>query len=398
METDLLEFLRAWRAHVGRLEREAQPLMEDSPQSFHFADQIEQFDPFKKFASSRVYEAGVSSSGGKTISGKWAWRRLLKGDALEAIIANAQKEIDSNQFEATEVWPVSGIIVDTPVYLADGMSLVPNDTLRKNRWHRWAFTDTNFGFDHPKKTAALISSYSISPALVPMSDGQDFSAAIRDRQARASQAMRARLALGLASGGAVEMPFVYAQVDEASIFGDCQGGAQYTPWANDPTEDRRVDVDLARSVYGQLKGMESPRALELSIDRLLRSRTTKSPADQIIDLGMAAEIALMHAPNGGANSGTGEITYKISSRAAWMVGGKPDIKAETFKTISELYSARSRVVHTGEAKSSDQSKIPLFDEVVTRILRALLDLSRFPDWKLLVLGFETGGDQRAIGN
>ncbi len=102
---------------------------------------------------------------------------------------------------------------------------------------------------------------------------------------------------------------------------------------------------------------------------------------------MAAEIVLMHEKSGGGD-GKSEITAKISSRGAWLLGRTGPERLVISKELKALYSARSKVVHTGRASDKLAQALPSFDRLVARILRELLRRRKFPDWNHLTFGAE----------
>jgi hypothetical protein len=116
--------------------------------------------------------------------------------------------------------------------------------------------------------------------------------------------------------------------------------------------DVQTDIDLTLAIYAELAAMKAPRALELSIDRLLRSRLGRSLEDKIIDLGMAAEIALMHSPDGG--DGKSEITNRLSSRGAWLVADNPTDRLSASALLSRTLfcSIKSGAYRTRERQAA----------------------------------------------
>lgn len=385
MDKGLLTILRAEKARIADLGVPNAYTHTTMAQVFELGEQLEQFEPFKYLATRWLrlpFDAGRTA---QQLAGRWVWQRLMEGMEPEAVVAAAHEAIAVNQYEAVEIRAVKGITVAVPHQLSDTVSLVPNQSLNKVSWHHQAFAHPMSGQSFPTETAALTIRTTITPALVSTHDDRNIDANAREREERDAYVSRLRLALGIASGGPVEMPSVYTEVDEGSIYASGGSGYQQTPTMTYFGIDRPVDISLVLSLFDQLKAMKTPRALELSIDRLLRSRLGRSLEDRIIDLGMAAEIVLMHIPNGGGD-GKGEITNKISGRAAWLVGTDPTERVRIFKLISELYSARSTVVHTGTANAAFHARIDEFDEIIVRITRTLLNRGEFPDWKNLVLG------------
>lgn len=349
-----------------------------------FGQQLEAFEPFKTVAT-RWMVCGMG--GGRTgvgVTGHWVWHQLLNGSNPQIILDSATAAVSANRYEAIEVRPVKGIKINLAYQLTPTASLVPNGQLVKGYAHARAFANDMLGPQFPTDTAALIQTMVVDPALTALDD-RDTQSFQSSREQRDAYAARLRLALGLASEGPVEMPLVYGQGDPDCILGLSGEVLSQRPTTTHFGSDVDVDLPAALSIYAELEAMVAPDALELSVDRLLRSRLARSLEDRIIDLGMAAEIALMHSPKG-VSDGKSEVTNKLANRGAWLVAETPDERREVANLLSELYSARSVVVHTGVASGKLQSRIAAFDAIVVKVARALLRRGGFPDWKSLVLG------------
>ncbi len=350
-----------------------------------FSLDLERSEPFRTIAEGWLpYPLG----GGRTgvgVSGRWVWNSLLRGKRPEEILDAATKTVEENRYEAREVRVVRGIKVTSHHDLTEDAYLCPNSFLPQ----RWEYEQV-FGYSILGKgvfvdSAALIQKVLIEPAILPREKAGEASSIHADScRNRDCFARQLRLALGLVSGRAVEMPQKYIDCDLDCVFSELimvsgsLGGVNHIP-------DREVNVEKSIETMKKLKEMVEPEALELSIDRLLRSRRSQVLEDRIIDLGMAAEIALMHVPNG-QGDGKSEITEKLSNRGAWLIGTSYEDRKLISTTLKKLYSARSTVVHTGKALPDVQGKIQKFDELISRIDQSLLDRGRFPDWKELVLG------------
>jgi hypothetical protein len=350
-----------------------------------FGDKLEQFEPFKTIATKWLVSPMGGGAAGHGQSGRWVWMRMLDGAQPQQIIASAQATLDANRYEAWEVRAVKGIETAKTHHLSDTMSLVPNQTLRSSWIHARAFSREMLGSYFANDTAALVYKVVVEPAFLEHPDTEFERKAAAAVQERRDTAARVRLALGLACGGPVEMPYVYAETDSDCLFSEALNSFSRDPSMNFWGMDREVDIDRVRSLLDQFEKMDSPEALELSIHRLLRSRHFTALEDRIIDLGMAAEIALMHS-KAGTGDGKAEITNKLANRGAWLLGGDAAERVRLANLFSELYSARSLVVHTGAAKAKLGARMAEFDDLVSRTLLALLERGGFPDWKALVLG------------
>lgn len=352
-----------------------------------FGDQLEVFEPFRAVAKGWMVCGMGGGRTGTGVSGKWVWHRLLSGEGAEAVLASAIASVAANRYTAFDVRPVKGIRIDAPYPLTETASLVPNSQLQRNLCHARAFSNDMLGPQFPTETAALVQMFVVAPALVASNADQDHGAFQKNQETRDAYAARLRLALGLASGSAVEMPLAYGECDRESLLGLSGEIMSHRPGTTFFGKDVEVDIGAALTIYSEFDTMRAPRALELSVDRLLRSRSGRRLEDRIIDLGMAAEIALMHATKG-SGDGKAEITNKLSTRGAWLIGENPKDRLAVAAILGELYAARSVIVHTGEASGKLQARVEAFDGIVVRIVRALLRRGDFPDWKALVLGGE----------
>ena len=156
------------------------------------------------------------------------------------------------------------------------------------------------------------------------------------------------------------------------------------PFAAHPVVAFPVDMVAIKRAFGQLAVFAKGDSLTRAIDRLGRSRLAVHPVDRALDLGMAAEIVLMH-DNGTSNT---EITHKIGSRAAWLLGGDADERATIFDEMKHLYKARSDAVHSGVLPPRFRVDLDLADQLVVRVVQAILERGNFPDWTSLTMGGE----------
>ncbi|WP_068084056.1 HEPN domain-containing protein [Novosphingobium rosa] len=357
-----------------------------SPQEIHeFGDRLEQFEPFKTISRKFLSFPMGGGRTGRGVSGRWVYFRMLDGIEPQVLIDQAQATLAANRYEAREIRAVRGIEISEVHALLDTLSLVPSGALTHSWCHEQAFPRGMQGSFCTENTAALVHAIVVEPAFRDGTDEEHEKAFEAFRNKRAKDAARVRLALGLASGGPVQMPFRYSEVENSSLFREAMSVFSQDGNAHFWGVDREVNIEEVRSFLAEFEKMDSPLALELSIDRLLRSRVFGELENRIIDLGMAAEIALMHSKRG-VSDGKSEITNKMANRGAWLIGSTPDERVEVVKQLSDLYSARSVVVHTGEAKAALLPRVADFDRIVAQIVIALLKRGAFPDWKRLVLG------------
>lgn len=118
-------------------------------------------------------------------------------------------------------------------------------------------------------------------------------------------------------------------------------------------------------------------SLNIAIKRLNRAYTRESEEDAILDLVIAIEALL-------TDNDHGEITYKVSTRAAWVLSELPMYPytlIETKRIIAKLYAFRSNIVHgTTQIDKSriikirdgiDKESIPLAIEILQYLILAI---------------------------
>ena len=133
--------------------------------------------------------------------------------------------------------------------------------------------------------------------------------------------------------------------------------------------------------------------LELGLARLVssfrRHRGRFRLEDRVLDIAVALEVLY------GLDSG--ELTHKLSTRAAHLLGREPERRVEVFEAVGRLYGARSRIVHGGGRTKPSKRKsnredaeqvVQLGFEIGKDTLWKLLNRGALPDWKKVVLSAE----------
>ena len=129
-------------------------------------------------------------------------------------------------------------------------------------------------------------------------------------------------------------------------------------------------------------------ALNLAIWRLSGSFTRVGGwevQDRILDYAIALEILY--------RLDSSELTYKLGTRAACLLGDTSEKRRETFERITEFYDIRSAIVHGPTTKKHKKLGHEDFEracangrDLACDTLSELLQRGRFPDWKDLILG------------
>ena len=348
------------------------------------ADRILRETPtFRDYATTRVYSGDGMSAKIDGRFGEWAIGRLVDKLKPEDVIAAFNAEVARNSAQYEEVSPAIGIVVDKEIALTSGVRLVP---------HLPLFEDiTGYGHRYqwgmmPEGTGFLVQSYEVTPAFARLSDNSIDEGDITtttDREAREVVKERFRRACLLASPGGLELPISVIMADRRALF-QVDGTITSRPYAPRPHVSVPIDAERLAKIFNALDKVADRDVVQRAIDRLGRSRLFLDPVDRALDLGMAAEIILMHD----AGRSNAEITYKIASRAAWLIGTDADERTAVFELMRDLYTARSTAVHTGKFPKKEPVDLDAADRLVAGTLRAIVERGGFPDWKRLALGGE----------
>ena len=165
-------------------------------------------------------------------------------------------------------------------------------------------------------------------------------------------------------------------------------------------EERKVkqlttaQVESARKLFelwSKFDGGEKWR-VELSLARLVsavrRGQDRFWVADRIFDIAVSLEV--MFGLEGG------ELTHKLATRCAWLMGKDGAGRVETFDAVHCLYKIRPKIIHGSRTRirrsreHRDEVKRIAEQgfELAREVLIAVLKRGEFPDWKRLSLGAE----------
>jgi len=383
LHADALRILRGLAAQLARIHRPKEYARWREGAVRSADEDLAGATPFSDFADCWIFtgDGGYGAATGRF--GNWAIDRLVEKIPPEEMIRQFQAEARRNSAVYREICPIFGVQIADPYALADGVELVPSAReFFSNPPQLWHYSSPPL----PLGTCALVQAFTVSPAFerrAPEAKAPTASSATNpDRDSREAVRQSVRLACLLASGGAVELPLSMFEPDRKNLLAAGEGGQAQRPLHSLPVATLPTDPARIKEHYGQLVSFRNVDSLARAIDRLGRSRLAKNPVDQALDLGMAAEIALMHG-RGSSNAG---IAFKIGTRAAWLLGSDSADRAIIFSDIRKLYDARSKAVHSGVLTSMSHVELYLADALVTRILRGIVERGAFPDWDLLVLG------------
>ena len=156
-----------------------------------------------------------------------------------------------------------------------------------------------------------------------------------------------------------------------------------------------TDIDKAKCLYQLLTNPSSNigAKLQIPIDRWIKSKTSKTAVDKMIDLGIAFEALYLSETDYNR-----EIRFRFSLHAAWHLEKEKDKEQRKalMKEFKEIYDWRSTVVHTGKLPNKTKRTPYTPEETEAFITKAqdlcrnsimkILEDGKFPDWNDLILG------------
>ena len=158
-----------------------------------------------------------------------------------------------------------------------------------------------------------------------------------------------------------------------------------------------TDIDKAKCLYQLLTNPSSNigKKLQIPIDRWIKSKTSQTPEDKIIDLGIAFEALYLSDI-----SKPTELSFRLRLHAAWHLKKKKEDRKALMKEFSEIYRWRSTVVHTGKLPNKTRrtpftpEEVEAFITNTQNLCRAsimkILEDGKFPDdWNSLILGADS---------
>lgn len=343
-------------------------------------------EPFRCLHAAWLF---TGDGGGRILGGRcgpWAADQLILDKSPEAIVDAAQAEIAENVNRLSDVSPIFGAKLDREIVLENGDALIPASQV-PSEWRASGVMD-NFvrsPFD-PRDCCVLRQDLSVSPAIAVRTSLSERAAVqsvtLPNDEERRTIRARVRAAMLLSCNSAIELPVATRVGPPGRLFAavGLKTGALGSP--TPLPHSVAIDEDKFKRNFEALGRFKSTEALTRAVDRLGRARTSKGLTDVALELGIAAEILLMH----GTSSNNTEISYKLASRAAWLLGHTSADRAIAFKAARELYKARSEAVHNGTLSSKSTFDPASSGELVRAAIESVLFRGDFPNWDVLVLG------------
>ena len=274
-----------------------------------------------------------------------------------------------------------GPSVQSPIELTPTLSIVPFDSVpdsaQKRRCHP-VLEDLlpRVPLLRHAPTSVLAYSFAIDPVI-----GESDSLIPRDFSAQLQHIHDARTALNAAGRGVVFSGLEWTHFDDPDVNLAMSDSIRWTMHEIVPFMIHGLPLDATAAkavVRGLLEFAESdkPRVIQ-AIDRLRNHRVRRQLHDKALELGISYETILCDP-----DEWPGELTYRLSLRAARFMGESAKERANIRTMVRRLYAARSAAAHgatVSDPKGTDQLLVEA-DEFLTKMIQRMLESRAIPRW------------------
>lgn len=304
--------------------------------------------------------------------GDWVIDQLLSKTPPSTILARLDEELARDRTCYSDTRVIIDTVIDAPCMLGPSLAVVPTQP----------FLTMLMGDKDTPGLAQVRQDFTQTPAFVASDAAAHTPSATQTPSAetRAEALPVLRYACLLASDGPIAFRPLKIERNRSDLFTPPRLNETVDHTQAEPSARQILAADL-QALHAGLVRFDAKDSLYRAVERLGRARRAQDPVDQALELGIAAEIAMTHGDQGGA-----EITYRLSTRLAWLLGKTPEERQSVFADAKALYGARSKAVHEGRLSSRSRPDLAAGDRLVTRALRALVQRGSFPDWTKLTMG------------
>ena len=278
------------------------------------------------------------------------------------------------------------------IELAPGIELIPFKDLQPPGWIKefyeegsWPLSRT---FDRVAPSSALVMQHSLSPVFTIENQVENTFPILQIAQL---QTMAYCIALTAERSPAILR--VWIEEDDPRLPIMSSGVVYADPrWGQGRATPYDVDPEKVRVIYANyIKFQDDTRPIDTAMSRLADALGGWHREERAIDLGIGLEVLLTHIQDGQGSPNT-EISYKLGIHAGWLLGGDTAERTAICRKVRRLYKFRSQAAHSGVVKPKSGTWAAIDDEIEAgialggRIVTAILELGKWPDWDELVLG------------
>jgi hypothetical protein len=353
--------------------------------------------PFDALEQSFIW--GALSGGSISIDlsslAKTLLARCLKVGNVDSVLAEFSKVVESNEAMAAVAIALPGIEVSRRIDLGGQVSLVPLDDLPASIGRAAARGQSMFSSLPREVTSksALVTEVTVRPLLSKKIDEKAVQRAVEQLANRTKEVAGtltdACNCMGLACQSFPPYPYIRWAVylEAGAVFESCSGS--YMTYTVDASAHAQKDIDLQMAqdlchAFFSLDATYRVHALRIPLARLSRARQWNSAlVDKAIDLGIAVEALLLHDIGG-----SGELAYRLRTRAAWLMGSSPESRRDISDLMKKLYELRSDAVHKGYVDETPDNAQTLNSGIreCAALIKTVIERKNRIEWESLVLG------------
>lgn len=363
----------------------------DVQRALNYALELEDLHPFAQGKGSWVNLGGM---GGAPYQGALvAIFRLLAGASVSEVLSEAINVLAQNSAPMLHVVKLDGISCDEEVdfEICNGLRFTnvnrhSNDPRTQSYPHSQL---TQFGFNDLLSQQAsypdmmLVSSFELKPLLYSGS-----SALLEVASRPNEKSIQVAIDALTLSGNSPVFPGTQKVVPEISSFPSMSSVSSAPVTRRARVTGSIPNLEDVHRTFNLLQAstMASPQwlAFRLAVQRVSRSRILEAEeADRALDLGLALEMLTTFK-----DDAKGEISFRVATRAALLIGGSSADKVSYFSTAKKLYDFRSKAAHTGQTSPEFTAFRPYADAMVCKVALSIAERNGFPNWRDLQLGAE----------
>lgn len=304
-----------------------------------------------------------------------------------AIVEDFVRICEARSAQFIEVALLSDIRVSAPIDIGEGYRLSPLSEVPTTELTAPLLEPTNVpahGWGSPPTAAVTLSGAFDLLVQAPPPPGSPAPFPTQVFEGRWKDALDAII---LASDGAPQFHQRYTLFSSPGWFWDsCPafGSSEGFPVPGRPVT--RLDVEVLKQAFSCFKNGNA--TIALAMRTLEQARRRISDVERALDYGLCAEILLMSG-----SKDNSEISFKIATRAAWLLGQTAAERVQIFQDARALYKDRSTSAHTGSLgipKSMDESmkRLEAFrssDRLCARLILKLAQDGLPHNWNLVTL-------------
>jgi hypothetical protein len=327
----------------------------------------------------------------QTLAMWFLWYANERG--IEAAQIALDSFLDSGTIAVVSALWVVGILVEAPVILRDGYTIVPASQMIDSRDKEYFLQNPigHVAIGPPLPQCAIIKSWEIQK--VP-SDDRRLVARGDKEFSRITQRLHDIALLLNTITGVFCLPYYSTSYAHPSTpfgpFSGSGGGApQYDVIVRGSAKlrnDCEATIDALLMRYEQLSEIQKARIGRI-LHRLAQAKGRAQIEDKILDLGIVLEMLLLDD-----NRNADQLSLSFRLRGSWLIGSSPEDRLAKFRQFRDIYIYRSQVAHTGMLCGGDWEKIkeveqsfPVYQSLAEDVCKTLILRDKL-DWSRLVLG------------